>query len=39
MKLCFLYIPSSLAWPGDIYIEDINAESDFKLIQTIMEKI
>ncbi len=28
---------SSLAWPGDIYIEDINAESDFELVKTIIK--
>ncbi len=28
---------STLAWPGDIYIEDINAESDFEFVKTIVE--
>ncbi len=30
---------STLAWPGDIYIEDINAESDFELVKTIIETV
>ena len=30
---------STLAWPGDIYIEDINAESDLELVQTIVETV
>lgn len=28
---------SELAWPGDIYIEDINAESDLGLVKTTIE--
>jgi hypothetical protein len=28
---------SALAWPGDIYIEDINAESDLELVNTIIK--
>jgi hypothetical protein len=28
---------SGLAWPGDIYIEDINAESDLELVKTIVK--
>jgi hypothetical protein len=30
---------SGLVWPGDIYIEDINAESDLELVKTIVKKI
>jgi hypothetical protein len=30
---------SDLAWPGDIYIEDINAESDLGLVKTIVETV
>jgi hypothetical protein len=30
---------STLAWPGDIYIEDINAESDLEFVQTIVETV
>jgi hypothetical protein len=30
---------SDLAWPGDVYIEDINAESDLGLVQTILETV
>ncbi len=30
---------SQCAWPGDIYIEDINAESDFNLVQIIVETV
>ena len=29
----------ALAWPGDIYIEDINAESDLNLVKTIIETV
>lgn len=28
-----------LAWPGDIYIEDINSESDLGLVKTIVETV
>jgi hypothetical protein len=28
---------SALPWPGDIYIEDINAETDLGLVKTIVE--
>jgi hypothetical protein len=28
---------SALAWPGDIFIEDINAETDLGLVKTIVE--
>ncbi|MFQ5611988.1 MAG: hypothetical protein ACE5H9_07620 [Anaerolineae bacterium] len=30
---------SGLAWPGDVYIEDINAESDLGLVKTIIEMV
>ncbi len=30
---------SDLVWPGDVYIEDINAESDFDLVKTILESV
>ncbi|MCP4211476.1 MAG: hypothetical protein GY764_08350 [Halieaceae bacterium] len=30
---------SSLAWPGDVFIEDINAETDFGLVKTIVETV
>ena len=30
---------SDLAWPGDVFIEDINAESDLGLVQTILETV
>jgi hypothetical protein len=30
---------SDLAWPGDVYIEDINAESDLGLVRTIVETV
>ncbi len=30
---------SALAWPGDIYIEDINAETDLGLVKTIVETV
>ncbi len=30
---------STLAWPGDVYIEDINAESDFGFVKTIVETV
>lgn len=30
---------SDLAWPGDIYIEDINSESDLGLVKTIVETV
>lgn len=30
---------SALAWPGDIYLEDINAESDLGLVKTIVETV
>ncbi|NOZ49447.1 MAG: hypothetical protein GXP37_05275 [Chloroflexi bacterium] len=30
---------SVLAWPGDVTIEDINAESDFSLVRTIVETV
>lgn len=30
---------SDLTWPGDIYIEDINAESDPGLVRTIVETV
>jgi hypothetical protein len=30
---------SDLAWPGDIYIEDINAETDLGLVKTIVETV
>lgn len=33
------YSRSDLAWPGDVYIEDINAESDFDLVKTIVESV
>jgi len=33
------YSRSDLIWPGDVYIEDINAESDFDLVKTIVESI
>jgi hypothetical protein len=33
------YSRSDLVWPGDVYIEDINAESDFDLVKTIVESI
>lgn len=28
-----------LAWPGDVYIEDINAESDLELVKIIVEEV
>lgn len=30
---------SDLPWPGDVFIEDINAESDFDLVKTIVESV
>jgi hypothetical protein len=30
---------SALAWPGDIFIEDINAESDLELVKTIVKTV
>ncbi|NOZ73568.1 MAG: hypothetical protein GXP38_17050 [Chloroflexi bacterium] len=30
---------ATLAWPGDVYIEDINAETNFNLVQTIVETV
>jgi hypothetical protein len=30
---------SALAWPGDIYIEDINVESDLEFVKTIVETV
>ncbi len=30
---------STLAWPGDIYIEDINAETDLGLVKSIVETV
>ena len=30
---------SALAWPGDIFIEDTNAESDLELVKTIVKMI
>ncbi len=30
---------AGLAWPGAIYIEDINAESDLELVKTIIETV
>ena len=30
---------SGLAWPGDIYIEDINAETNLGLVKTIVETV
>ena len=30
---------AGLAWPGDIYIEDINAESDLELVKIIIEAV
>ncbi len=30
---------SNLSWPGDVYIEDINAESEFGLVNTIIETV
>jgi len=30
---------SALAWPGDIYIEDINAETDLGLVKAIVETV
>jgi len=30
---------SFLAWPGDVYIEDINAETDFGLVKIIVETV
>ena len=33
------YSRSDLVWPGDVYIEDINAESDFDLVKTIIESV
>jgi hypothetical protein len=29
----------NLSWPGDVYIEDINAESEFGLVNTIIETV
>ena len=30
---------AELAWPGDVYIEDINAESELDLVKTIVESV
>ena len=30
---------SNLSWPGDVYIEDVNAESDLDLVKTIIETV
>ena len=30
---------SNLSWPGDVYFEDVNAESDLDLVKTIIETI
>ena len=33
------YPRSSFSWPGDVYIEDINAESDLDLVKTIIKTV
>ncbi len=33
------YSRTDLARPGDVYIEDINAESDFDMVKTIVESV
>ena len=30
---------SNFSWPGDVYIEDVNAESDLGLVKTIVETV
>ena len=30
---------SNLSWPGDVYIEDINAESNLSLVKTIVNEV
>ena len=30
---------SNLSWPGDVYIEDVNAESDLDLVKNIIETL
>jgi len=30
---------SNLSWPGDVYFEDVNAESDLDLVKTIIETL
>ncbi len=30
---------TNLSWPGDVYIEDVNAESDFGLVKTIIDTV
>ena len=30
---------SNLSWPGEVYIEDVNAESDLGLLKTIIETL
>ena len=30
---------SNLSWAGDVYIEDVNAESDLGLLKTIIETL
>ena len=33
------YPRSNFSWPGDVYIEDINAESDIDLVETIIKTV
>ena len=33
------YPRSNFSWPGDVYIEDINAESDLDLVKTIIKTV
>ena len=33
------YPRSNFSWPGDVYIEDINAESDLDLVETIIKTV
>jgi len=30
---------SNLSWPGNVYIEDVNAESDLGLVNTIIDTV
>ena len=34
-----VYPRSNFSWPGDVYIEDINAESDLDLVETIIKTV
>ena len=33
------YPRSNFSWPGDVYIDDVNAESDLDLVKTIIKTV